>query len=123
MKLPVALGIVIFLAAIVVGFITYAAVAPLGFIVSVMPSSLDSLLRLHSEPFYGFGVGLGILGVVLVFNEAVTSFSHSSAAIFRLAHKSDRDEFSLYLKLVALGLVVVGVIGFLIKLVGNLFFG
>jgi protein translocase SEC61 complex gamma subunit len=50
-------------------------------------------------------------------------FLSSVAAIFRLAHKSDRDEFTLYLKLVALGLIVVGVIGFLIKLIGNIFFG
>jgi protein translocase SEC61 complex gamma subunit len=50
-------------------------------------------------------------------------FFKSSEAIFRLAHKSDRDEFTLYLKLVALGMAVVGVIGFIIKLVGNIFFG
>jgi len=50
-------------------------------------------------------------------------FLSSVRAIFRLAHKSDRDEFGLYLKLVALGMAVVGVIGFLIKLVGNIFFG
>ncbi len=50
-------------------------------------------------------------------------FLSSVVAIFRLAHKSDRDEFSLYLKMVALGMVVVGVIGFLIKLIGNIFFG
>jgi len=50
-------------------------------------------------------------------------FLSSVAAIFRLAHKSDRDEFALYLKLVALGVAVVGTIGFLIKLVGNIFFG
>ncbi len=53
----------------------------------------------------------------------VKDFFRSSAAIFRLAHKSDRDEFTLYLKLVALGVAVVGTIGFLIKLVGNIFFG
>lgn len=51
------------------------------------------------------------------------NFLRSSAAIFRLAHKSDKDEFALYLKLVALGLALVGVIGFVIKLVGNIFFG
>jgi protein translocase SEC61 complex gamma subunit len=50
-------------------------------------------------------------------------FFRSSAAIFRLAHKSDRDEFTLYLKLVALGMGVVGIIGFLIKLIGSIFFG
>jgi protein translocase SEC61 complex gamma subunit len=50
-------------------------------------------------------------------------FFKSSAAIFRLAHKSDRDEFTLYLKLVALGMGAVGIIGFLIKLIGSIFFG
>ena len=50
-------------------------------------------------------------------------FLRSSAAIFRLAHKSDRDEYPLYVKLVSLGIVVVGTIGFLIKLVGSIFFG
>jgi protein translocase SEC61 complex gamma subunit len=37
-------------------------------------------------------------------------------SVIRLSRKSDRDEFFLYLKLVVLGLSVVGVIGFLIKL-------
>ena len=50
-------------------------------------------------------------------------FFRASAAIFRLAHKSDRDEFSLYLKLVVLGIAVVGAIGFLINLIGSIFFG
>ena len=50
-------------------------------------------------------------------------FFKSVGAIFRLARKSDRAEFTLYLKLVTLGVVVVGVIGFIIKLVGNIFFG
>ncbi|HZW84913.1 MAG TPA: protein translocase SEC61 complex subunit gamma [Nitrososphaerales archaeon] len=53
----------------------------------------------------------------------VGDFFKSAAAIFRLAHKSDRDEFTLYLKLVAIGVAVVGTIGFLVKLLGNLFFG
>jgi protein translocase SEC61 complex gamma subunit len=51
------------------------------------------------------------------------NFVRSAGAIFRLAHKSDRDEFTLYLKLVALGVAVVGAIGFLIKLIGSVFFG
>lgn len=50
-------------------------------------------------------------------------FLRSSAAIFRLAHKTDRDEFSLYLKLVALGIAVVGTIGFIIKLIASFAFG
>lgn len=47
-------------------------------------------------------------------------FWKSSVAIFRLSHKSDRDEFMLYLKLTALAIAVVGAIGFLIKLVGSI---
>ena len=50
-------------------------------------------------------------------------FLKSSAAIFRLAHKSDRDEFMLYLKLTTLGVAVVGAIGFIVKLVGSIVFG
>jgi protein translocase SEC61 complex gamma subunit len=50
-------------------------------------------------------------------------FLKSVNAIFRLSHKSDRTEFALYLKLVALGIAVVGTIGFIIRLVGNIFFG
>jgi protein translocase SEC61 complex gamma subunit len=57
------------------------------------------------------------------FSMGVRDFFKSAGAIFRLAHKSDRAEFTLYLKLVALGILVVGTIGFLIKLVGNVFFG
>jgi protein translocase SEC61 complex gamma subunit len=51
------------------------------------------------------------------------SFLASVNAIFKLAHKSDKDEFSLYLKMTVLGMAVVGVIGFVIKLLGNVFFG
>jgi protein translocase SEC61 complex gamma subunit len=50
-------------------------------------------------------------------------FVRSVNAIFRLSHKSDKDEFMLYLKLVALGIALVGTIGFIIKLLGNIFFG
>ena len=50
-------------------------------------------------------------------------FLWSADAIFKLAHKSDRDEITLYLKLVTLGIVVVGAIGFLIKLIGTFAFG
>lgn len=50
-------------------------------------------------------------------------FLKSAGAIFRLARRSDRAEFTLYLKLVTLGVIVVGVIGFIIKLIGNIFFG
>ncbi len=57
------------------------------------------------------------------FRMGLRDFLRSCAAIFRLAHKSDREEFTLYLKLVALGIALVGSIGFIIKLIGNIFFG
>jgi protein translocase SEC61 complex gamma subunit len=50
-------------------------------------------------------------------------FFKSVAAVFRLSHKSDREEFMLYLKLVALGVLVIGTIGFIVRLLGNIFFG
>lgn len=50
-------------------------------------------------------------------------FFKSIATVFRLSRKSDRDEFMLYLKLVALGIAVIGTIGFIVKLLGNIFFG
>ena len=46
-------------------------------------------------------------------------FLKSSSAIFKLAHKSDRVEITLYLKLTVLGIAVVGTIGFFIKLIGT----
>ena len=41
------------------------------------------------------------------------------ASVIKLSRKSDREEFFLYLKLVILGLGVVGIIGFLVKLVST----
>jgi protein translocase SEC61 complex gamma subunit len=41
------------------------------------------------------------------------------ASVIKLSRKSDSTEFFLYLKLVLLGLGVVGVIGFLIKLIST----
>jgi protein translocase SEC61 complex gamma subunit len=38
-------------------------------------------------------------------------------SVIKLSRKSDRAEFFLYLKLVLLGLGVVGIIGFLLKLI------
>jgi protein translocase SEC61 complex gamma subunit len=63
------------------------------------------------------------MGVESSSSMGVRNFFRSANAIFKLAHKSDRDEFALYIKLVALGMAVVGVIGFLIKLLGAIFFG
>ena len=41
----------------------------------------------------------------------------SMASVFRLSKKSDRQEFLLYLKLVGLGVLLIGTIGFLVKFV------
>ncbi|HUH99997.1 MAG TPA: protein translocase SEC61 complex subunit gamma [Nitrososphaerales archaeon] len=46
-------------------------------------------------------------------------FIRSMASVIKLSRKSDREEFFLYLKLVILGLGVVGIIGFLVKLIST----
>tara|TARA_B100002003_G_scaffold213791_1_gene211690 strand:+ start:43 stop:213 length:171 start_codon:yes stop_codon:yes gene_type:complete len=43
------------------------------------------------------------------------SFIRSAKNTMKLAHKSDRQEFMLYLKLVLLGVGVVGTLGFVIQ--------
>jgi protein translocase SEC61 complex gamma subunit len=43
----------------------------------------------------------------------------SMASVLRLSHKSDREEFMLYLKLVGLGILVVGTAGFIIKFIST----
>ncbi len=48
-------------------------------------------------------------------------FWRSMASVFRLSKKSDREEFMLYLKLVGLGVLIIGMIGFLIKFVSAAF--
>jgi protein translocase SEC61 complex gamma subunit len=41
------------------------------------------------------------------------------ASVLRLSKKSDREQFVLYLKLVLLGVGVVGTIGFIIKFIST----
>lgn len=41
------------------------------------------------------------------------------ASVLRLSKKSDREQFMLYLKLVLLGVAVVGTMGFLIKFIST----
>ena len=48
-------------------------------------------------------------------------FLRSMTSVFRLAKKSDRDEFMLYLKLVSIGVLIIGMIGFLIKFISAAF--
>ncbi|MFQ6135118.1 MAG: protein translocase SEC61 complex subunit gamma [Nitrososphaerales archaeon] len=47
------------------------------------------------------------------------SFMRSAVNTLKLARKSDREEFMLYLKLVALGVGVVGTIGFIIQSISS----
>jgi protein translocase SEC61 complex gamma subunit len=44
-------------------------------------------------------------------------FIRSMGSVIRLSKKSDREQFVLYLKLVLLGVAVVGTLGFLIKFI------
>ncbi|MCP8317667.1 MAG: protein translocase SEC61 complex subunit gamma, partial [archaeon] len=39
--------------------------------------------------------------------------------MLRLTKKSSRDEYLLYLKLTILGVAVVGIVGFIIKIIGS----
>ncbi|MCL4436754.1 MAG: protein translocase SEC61 complex subunit gamma [Thaumarchaeota archaeon] len=49
------------------------------------------------------------------------NFARSAVNTLKLARKSDWTEFSLYLKLVILGVGVVGTIGFIIQSIGAFF--
>ncbi|MDA4133997.1 MAG: protein translocase SEC61 complex subunit gamma [Thaumarchaeota archaeon] len=49
----------------------------------------------------------------------VRDFLNSMASVIRLSKKSDKDQFMLYLKLVLLGVAVVGTMGFLIKFIST----
>ena len=49
----------------------------------------------------------------------VRDFLRSMGSVLKLSRKSDREEFMLYLRLVLIGIAVVGTIGFLIKLVSS----
>jgi protein translocase SEC61 complex gamma subunit len=46
-------------------------------------------------------------------------FLRSMGTVLKLSKKSDKEQFFLYLKLVLLGVGVVGTIGFLIKLLST----
>jgi len=43
----------------------------------------------------------------------------SMGSVLRLSKKSDREQFMLYLKLVLLGVGVVGTLGFIIKFIST----
>ena len=46
-------------------------------------------------------------------------FLKSMGSVIRLSKKSDREQFMLYLKLVLLGVAVVGTLGFVIKFIST----
>lgn len=46
-------------------------------------------------------------------------FLKAMGSVLRLSKKSDREQFMLYLKLVLLGVAVVGTIGFTIKFIST----
>ena len=48
-------------------------------------------------------------------------FLRSMNSVFKLSKKSDRAEFMLYLKLVSIGVLIIGTIGFLIKFISAAF--
>ena len=50
---------------------------------------------------------------------SVRDFLKSMGSVIRLSKKSDREQFMLYLKLVLLGVAVVGTMGFLIKFIST----
>lgn len=49
----------------------------------------------------------------------VRDFLKSMGSVLRLSKKSDREQFWLYLKLVLLGVAVVGTLGFIIKFIST----
>jgi protein transport protein SEC61 subunit gamma and related proteins len=49
----------------------------------------------------------------------VRDFLKSMGSVLRLSKKSDREQFMLYLKLVLLGVAVVGTMGFIIKFIST----
>ena len=58
-----------------------------------------------------------------VFQNRLHQQNDDKHPVFKLSKKSDRDEFMLYLKLVSLGVLIIGMIGFLIKFISAAFPG
>lgn len=50
----------------------------------------------------------------------IGGFLRATVNTLKLAHKSDKEEFYLYMKLTLLGIAVVGTIGYIIQLLGAL---
>lgn len=50
----------------------------------------------------------------------IGGFLRATKQTLKLAHKSDKDEFYLYMRLTLLGIAIVGAIGYIIQLIGSL---
>jgi len=81
-----------------------------------VPFNIEIVEETYISAFFGrqlcqleveFALGLGEL-------------LRASLNTLKLARKSSKDEFLLYLKLVTLGVIAVGVIGFIIQFVSSL---
>ena len=51
----------------------------------------------------------------------VRSFLQSASRLFKLAKKPGRDELWLSVKICFLGIIIIGVIGFIVKLLAGVF--
>lgn len=52
--------------------------------------------------------------------ETTTDFIKQSKRVLKVARKPDREEFLDFAKVTALGIAIIGVIGFIIVLIGQL---
>jgi len=52
---------------------------------------------------------------------SLKSFFASSRRILNISQKPTRKEFLLMAKIIAIGIILIGVIGYLIKLIANFF--
>ena len=52
--------------------------------------------------------------------ETTTDFIKQSKRVLKVARKPDREEFFDFAKVTALGIAIIGVIGFIIVLIGQL---
>ena len=54
------------------------------------------------------------------FKESANDFIKQSKRVLRVAKKPDREEFFDFSKVTAIGIAIIGVIGFIIVLIGQL---
>lgn len=50
----------------------------------------------------------------------IQKFLHQAKRVLKVARKPDQDEYMQVAKITTIGLIIIGVIGFVIKLVSNL---